>query len=134
MKIFEQIDESRSELSVVPLVNIVFLLLIFFMLVGQIASSDRIEVVPPSSNSGEADNTQPVLLLLASDGQVAVGDTLVPETNLISHLEHRIQENPELSFRIKADAKLDAQYLIEVMEKLRAVGVNDVSLLTELSE
>jgi biopolymer transport protein ExbD len=86
MKIPLPTEETRSELSVVPLVNVVFLLLVFFMLAGQISAPEPLDVEPPRSISDAESVGEPVGLLLTRDGQVALERVIVPAARLTDRI------------------------------------------------
>lgn len=131
MKLTPPPEENRSELSVVPLVNVVFLLLVFFMLVGRLASPEPLDIQPPRSSSGKEDTGQAVKILLTRDGRVAVDRDVIPEPKLESKVAKILEERPTASFQVKADARTDAAWVIRVMERLRDAGVQHLTLLTE---
>jgi len=131
MKIAPPPEGSRSELSVVPLVNVVFLLLVFFMLVGRLSSPEPLDIQPPRSVSGKDDTGQAVRILLTRDGRVAVDRDIVPESALTGQVAKILAERPAASFQVKADGRTDAVWVIRVMERLRAAGVQRLTLLTE---
>jgi biopolymer transport protein ExbD len=131
MKIDPPIEASRSELSVVPLVNVVFLLLVFFMLVGQITSPEPLRVDPPRSESGHEDTGQTVKILVTRDGRIAIDSEVIPALKLDDRVARIIAANPSASFQIKADGSADGVALIRTMERLRASGVKRLTLLTE---
>lgn len=131
MKITLPTEASRSELSVVPLVNVVFLLLVFFMLVGQIVSPEPLAVEPPRSVSGEDDTGQTVKILVTRDGRISLDLEVIPESQLIDRVSRIVAGRPSASFQIKADADADGVDMIRTMEQLRAAGVERLTLLTE---
>lgn len=131
MKITPPTEASRSELSVVPLVNVVFLLLVFFMLVGQVVSPDPVAVDPPRSESGNSDPGQAVRILMARDGRVAVNQDVIAPSRLSDRVARIIAERPTASFQIKADGGADGVAVIRTMELLRDAGVERLTLLTE---
>lgn len=132
MKIAPPPEDNWTELSVVPLVNVVFLLLIFFMLVGQVSSPEPLNVQPPRSSSGaDFDPGQPVRVLLTRDGQIAVARVVVPAAGLTERVADILAEQPAATFQIKADARVDAVQVIRTMESLRDAGVERLTLLTE---
>lgn len=132
MKIAPPTEDNRTELSVVPLVNVVFLLLIFFMLVGQVSSPEPLDVQPPRSSSGsDAEPGQPIRVLLTRDGQIAVERVVVPAGGLTRRVADILAAQPAASFQIKADARVDAVQVIRTMESLRDAGVERLTLLTE---
>ncbi|MDZ7840453.1 MAG: biopolymer transporter ExbD [Gammaproteobacteria bacterium] len=132
MKIPPPTEDNRTELSVVPLVNVVFLLLIFFMLVGQISTPESLDIRPPRSVSGEEGIGGAVKVLLTRDGQIAVDNIVLPESGLVERAAGILAERPAAEFQIKADAQVDAVRMIRAMEGLRAAGVERLTLVTEL--
>jgi len=131
MKIPPPTEGSRTELSVVPLVNVVFLLLIFFMLVGQVSSPEPLDIDPPRSVSGREDSGRAVKVLLTRDGQIAVQSVVLPAAALSERVGGILADQPDAEFQVKADARVEAVRMIEVMESLRAAGVERLTLLTE---
>lgn len=131
MRIKPPTEPHRSELSVVPLVNIVFLLLIFFMLVGQVSSPEPLNVEPPRSASGKEDTGQTVKILLTRDGRIAMDQAVIARSDLDQRVADVLSRRPDASFQIKADARVDAVAMIRTMEQLRDAGVERLSLLTE---
>lgn len=131
MRINPPSEDHRVEVTVVPMVNVVFLLLIFFMLVGRIAPSEELEVSPPLSLSGQMLNGEPVRIIVAKDGQIAIEKDKLEASDLSQVMAEMLQQNPERSFQLKADAGLEANRLIHIMEILRQAGVRELTLLTE---
>lgn len=131
MRIPPPSEESQTELSVVPLVNVVFLLLVFFMLVGQVSSPEPLDVRPPESISGSEDTSEAVEVLLTRDGQIAVENLVVPVSRLSERVADVLVERPGVEFQIKADARVEAIQMIRIMERLRAAGVERLTLQTE---
>ena len=114
------------------MVNVVFLLLIFFMLVGRIAPRDATYVSPPVSTSGETQSGKPTRILIAADGRMVFNEREVDIPVLSSIVAETLRKEPAAGFQLKADAALDADSIIRVMETLRHFGVRELTLLTEL--
>lgn len=131
MKIPLPTEETWTELSVVPLVNVVFLLLIFFMLVGQVSSPEALDVQPPTSTSGTDPADETIKILLTRDGQIAVERVVVPASRVTQRVAAILAERPAAAFQVKADARVEAVTMIRTMERLRAAGVEQLTLLTE---
>jgi biopolymer transport protein ExbD len=122
--------------NLIPLINIVFLLLIFFMLAGAFSSDDIFKVDPPGSASPmEPDNEGP-MILLSRDGRLALDDEPLEAAELKSRLAAWVEgaepigEAPPPRIRIKADQDTSADRLLDLMELLREAGVERVLLLT----
>lgn len=135
MRLRTDSDRGYKEPSVVPLVNIVFLLLIFFMLLGRITSPEVLDIQPPASTSGDQiDSRRDILILVSNDGRLALNDDEMEQDLLLSAVTKLLDEEPATRVRIKADAGLDAVTLIRLMERLKDAGVKRLLLLTERPE
>ena len=115
-----------EEDRILPLINLVFLLLIFFMFVGRLAVADPFRVEPPRSTNTAADNHGPAVLLVAADGRLALdGEPVEPGA-----LAAVVGERRPASIGIKADAAVEAGRVVVVLRTLQAAGVERVRLLT----
>ena len=110
-----------------PLINVVFLLLIFFMLVGAIAVPERLDVLPPSSVSAFRPNEVGMDIVIDQHGDVLLDDEIVAMERLVSTLSG--EEAPD-RIRLKADANLEANGILDVLDILRDAGVAHVQLVT----
>lgn len=116
--------------AVMPLINIVFLLLIFFMIAGKLSSADPFEVSPPSSTSGINEDMGSLTLLIGKNGETALDGIVIPETELPMVLAERLQQTPDALLRIKADGGVPAADVIHIMEIIRDAGAGEINLLT----
>lgn len=127
---------------VLPLINVVFLLLIFFMLAGQLAKRPSVAVETPVSevaNGKEA--REKLLLVLKADGQWFADDQDSPLTddtlaNLIRTLPSVADEKTgamvkDAEVRLLADASITMASLRQRLELLQAMGVEQVRLVTQ---
>jgi biopolymer transport protein ExbD len=121
-----RIDDER----VLPLINVVFLLLIFFMLAGQLATPDPFRVEPPESASERLVDAQELVLLIAADGRIAVDGEEVRLDGLTARAAAAVKQMPGLKVRLRADAASDAAQIVRILEALRAANVETVHLLT----
>jgi len=121
---------SNDDERILPLINVVFLLLIFFMLAGKLAASDPFEVTPPRSDSGGLDETREILVLVGADGRLALNDTPVTDAAFDESLDALLKETKDIRVRLKADGRAEATQVVAVMERLRGAGVDRVILLT----
>ncbi|MDX1653716.1 MAG: biopolymer transporter ExbD [Candidatus Competibacteraceae bacterium] len=120
-----------EEAGIIPLINVVFLLLIFFMIAGQLSSPDALVVDPPSSREAGPARKGPLTLLIDRQGRLALEGSTLEEAQLASALGQRLsEEGAGTTVRIKADARLEAGRLIEVMDRLREAGAEELLLLT----
>lgn len=118
----------------IPLINIVFLLLIFFMLAGSFVRPDPFAVAPPQALSSASAQASQLVVLLAADGRLAIGEQEVDQQELRRLIGEQLSAQPDLQVQLKADSQLAAQLLIEIMDLLRATGVEKIMLLTALED
>ncbi len=118
--------------SVLPLINIVFLLLIFFMVAGQLSAADPFRVDPPRSAAEGAPEGELAEILLSADGRIALDGEPIPREALAARLAAR--PDPEAPVRLKADAGIAAEEAVALMEILREAGVRRLRLVTVAAE
>ncbi len=127
---FPRSEPKRQLLDpILPLINIVFLLLVFVMMMSRVEGMDSYDISPPVSSSEAPAGEREKLLLLTREGIVFLGDKEMDDAALLHYARERKQ--PDEIIKIKADAKVDATRLIALMETLRLGGVENLVLLTE---
>ncbi|MEO0993622.1 MAG: biopolymer transporter ExbD [Pseudomonadota bacterium] len=117
-------DEDR----ILPLINIVFLLLIFFMAVGRLSATDPFRIDPPESQSTGAPATGPLLIAVGAEGQLALNGDVLDEATLLARVASGDGPVPEV--RIKSDGGAEAVRVVALIERLRQTGVETVRLMT----
>ncbi|AFI84141.1 ExbD/TolR family protein [Methylophaga nitratireducenticrescens] len=121
--------------NMIPLINIVFLMLIFFMMAGQLNSSNLIKIQPPTSQQQSVLEEHDAILLISAEGQLAVNDVLIEANKLTEHLKQKISEsNDAQSFTllVKTDATVPVTKLTTLLKQVRAAGILKVSLATQV--
>lgn len=122
-----QRNRSRSDDDrILPLINIVFLLLIFFMVAGHLSATDPFAVTPPHSDTETTPDMDTHLILVDRQGKLALDGLPLTEAALIE----AFGSSPMDTVRIKADGAVDAVTVIALMERLRAAGLAELQLLT----
>ncbi len=116
--------------TILPLINVVFLLLIFIIMTGALTAVDFFNVDPPSSTSVVRGSLDETVILVGGDGRIAIDNEEVDEADLQLSVSDKLAANAGAVFRIKADGRVDAARVVEIMELIEAVGVRHVMLLT----
>jgi biopolymer transport protein ExbD len=109
-------------------VNIVFLLLIFFMVAGRLAADDPFEIAPPRSAAGGAAPEGPPLVLAGADGRLALDGAVMARPALLAAIPERL--GPAGRLRLKVDGRADAAKIVGLVAELKAAGARDIRLLT----
>lgn len=126
---FKRPSGSRDgEPTLIPLINVVFLLLVFFMLAGRLDPGERAALEPPRSDS--AGDARPATLLVVIDrwGQVSLNGEPLDDLSLAARVADAVGDRHRL--QIRADARLKARRLIELLDRLSAAGAEELDLLT----
>ena len=129
----------RGDDYLIPLINVVFLMLIFFMIAGRITAPEPLQVEPPSARHGHAAEPDPVLLLIDAEGRIALEGERVSAEALGERLRTGVgafreagagaapgERTPPVT--VKADARLDMGRLRAVLAQLRASGIERIEL------
>ena len=119
--------------AIMPMINIVFLLLVFFLVAGRLAAGEPFRVSPPLAELGEAPNDNAPLILMGIDKAFALDGTQMPEPQLLRALSTRADGAPAKAVRLKVDAALEAESVARFLETLKETGVEKVRLMTQFS-
>lgn len=111
-----------------PLINVVFLLLIFFMLAGRLAAVDPFRTEPPRSASEGLTQAHETVVHVGADGRLALDGTIMGDEVALRDAVAR--RGMLRTVRLKADGQAPAVRVVAVMELLRDAGVENVDLLT----
>ncbi|WP_243612760.1 ExbD/TolR family protein [Shimia aestuarii] len=110
--------------SIVPMINVVFLLLIFFLMTAQITPPDPFDITPPESTAETPAEGQHILYISA-DGNLVYGD--LKDDDVFAGFA-RLGENEPLL--IRADKAVDASRIASLLPRLAAAGVRNVKLIS----
>lgn len=127
---FARSRRRNDDERILPLINVVFLLLIFFMLAGRFSASDPFEVEPPRSVSQGAATERDILVLVSADGRLALDGEIIEASALGAAVADRLSPDKKMRLWLKADGSAEATRVVEVMELLRAAGAERLRLLT----
>ena len=127
MKIWSP-DTEDEQIDLTPMIDVVFLLIVFFMTVANMITAEKIEIempvaihsVIPEDFGGR--NT----ITVTRDGAIFAGVHPVDLDGLEDVLDTQIRENPELKVYIRADSYTEHQYINDVMKVCAAVGIYNV--------
>jgi biopolymer transport protein ExbD len=136
MQFRRAVRKIDSEERILPLINVVFLLLIFFMLAGRLTDSEPFRVTPPESAEAAppqapAEMPREATLLLAADGRLSLDGVVLQQSALPAAMAGRLAGNSGLAVRLKADGAAEAAEVVAVMEILRDAGIARVQLFTQ---
>ena len=117
-------EQDDADINMTPMLDIVFILLIFFIVSTSFVREAGVDIQRPAAQSGEAQETVAVLVAITQKGEVWVDNRVVDLRMLGATLERLKGEQPALSAVVQADERSTTGLLIKVVDQLRLAGVD----------
>ena len=120
----------RRRISLTPLIDVVFMLLLFFLLASQFDQwrAFTLTASVPSSAGVSDDPARTVLLHVQADGRLALDGTALDPARLVEVLREQRQRDPDLTVVLQADAEVELQALVTAMDGIAAAGIRHTRL------
>lgn len=128
---FKRRRHYHEFLNIAPLVDVVFLLLLFFMLTSHLVQEPAIRVTLPDSKTAEVRNEPIRTVFVTKNGEVFFTDKRVDLKNLGILIQESRMDVEKDFLRIKADRDVNVGLLINVIDEVRLSGVKNFSIVTE---
>lgn len=123
---------TRTYISIAPMVDVVFLLLLFFMLTSHLVQEPAIKIVlPESKTAAPIDNTILTLSVSSSRRSVFVRDREVDIDALSTALKNHIAQHDTSAVRIKTDRQVHVGRLVRVIDQVKLAGIRSFAIVTE---
>ena len=122
-------EDGPVQEPMLPLINIVFLLLIFFMIAGSLQKLGPFEVAPPASHTAEARPEDTIVLWLGKSGEIGINDLKGGLDRLSSMLPVDYIGRP---VEIRADRDTEGAKVVALLKRLQELGVDKVQLMTAI--
>lgn len=126
-------NQASSDTQLIPLINVVFLMLAFFMIAGQIQRSDAVIVETPISASESDRQSSPISISVTINELIYVNGELVQHEELVDRISSMKDETDSTdppSILLRADARLAAVRTRAILGMLRKTGIGEVALAT----
>lgn len=127
---FKSSRERRTHLNITPLVDVLFLLLIFFMLSTTFDRFSGMKLELPESSQSSAPERRDIVVNIDRKGNIFI-DTV--QTN-IGELEEKVREylskNPNIPLVLRADRGIPHGFVVEVMDMAKRAGVRKIAIAT----
>ena len=118
------------EVAVVPMINIVFLLLLYFLIAGHLTMTEGPEVTLPLGGGPSQAEPAATAVMVDESGVFWLGTLEVTQSELRQHLRALARSATTASVLIRADGRAEADALQIVLEACREAGVGEVRLAT----
>ena len=121
----------RHGINLVPLINIVFLLLIFFMLSSTLVTPDTFDIELPESNQGERHESVPIVITISDDGAIAVNNVPILYKDLTEALKLEVNSSSNRKVMIRADASASTADVVSVLRHAKQADIEKIGIATQ---
>ena len=131
---FNRTTRKLRAISMVSLIDIIFTVILFFIVAGHMEKFSVIPVELPKADAGQHLDEGPVVVLLGTLGEVIINDDYYSGEQVETELKRQFAINPDRIITIKADTNMEANKLVDFMEQVRSAGGKNLSLATQSGE
>ena len=123
--------EDEAEINITPMLDVVFIMLIFFIVTTTFVKETGVDISRPSSSQAKQVKKGNILVAIKEDGVIWINKQEVDLRAVRSRVEKMHAENPEASAVIIADRGSRTGDLVEVMDQIKSAGVESISIAAE---
>ncbi|MDE0062108.1 MAG: biopolymer transporter ExbD [Gammaproteobacteria bacterium] len=124
-------SDDESDINLTPMLDVVFIMLIFFIVTATFIKQAGIEVLRPEAATAEQKPTVSVLVAIGENGEIWIDKRRVDPAAVRSHIERLHAENPKGGLVIQADKGARYELLKAVLTAARGAGLSQVAISTE---
>ena len=124
-------EEEESEINLTPMLDVVFIMLIFFIVTASFIKEAGIQVTRPDAFTADKQENAAILVAISPNDEIWIDRREVEPKNLRTHIERLHAENPKGALVIQADEESTNEMLVVVMEAAKQVGVANVAIATD---
>jgi biopolymer transport protein ExbD len=125
-------EEEDPEVNVTPMLDVVFIMLIFFIVTASFVKEAGIDVNRPDAATAVRKERGNILVAITENGQIWINKRQVDPRAVRANIERMHAENPQGSVVIQADENSKNGLLVQVMDAARLAGVFEVSIAAEM--
>jgi biopolymer transport protein ExbD len=120
-----------TELNMAPLIDMVFILLIFFLVTTSFVREAGVEIVRPQAQSASIKEKTNMIIGVAANGVIYIEGKTVDVRSVRARMERFVAEIPLGSVVVVADQQSETGIVVQIMDACRLAGVRDISLAAE---
>lgn len=124
-------QEDEAEINITPMLDVVFIMLIFFIVTTSFVKETGVDISRPSSSQADKVKKGNILVAIKEDGQIWINKQEVDISAVRSRVEKMHAENPEANAVIIADRGSRTGDLVQVMDQIKSAGVPGISVAAQ---
>lgn len=129
---YREREDTEQEINMSPLIDMVFILLIFFMVSATFIKDMDLEIQRPKASSSTPSSTKAIRVFIDNSGQTYLDEQPVRTWVIQSRLRDLLRQTTNASVLVVTDEHVPASKLIEVVDQCRLAGASDVGVVTEM--
>ena len=126
----QQVEED-DEINMTPMLDIVFIMLIFFIVTSSFIRETGIDPIRPDADTAVEQARGNILIGISPTGEIWMNQENIELGQVRPMVEDMLSQNPESSVVVVSDETARTGRVIEVMDEVRRAGVSDISIATE---
>jgi biopolymer transport protein ExbD len=134
MRIRGRRKKEENEINLTPMLDVVFIMLIFFIVTASFVKEAGIDVNRPGAATAERKERGNILVAISDSGQIWINRRQVDVRAVRANIERMHAENPQGTVIIQADENSKNGLVVKVMDAARQAGVTEVSLAATIEE
>jgi biopolymer transport protein ExbD len=123
---------DEAEVDLTPMLDVVFIMLIFFIVTASFVKEAGIDVTRPDAATAERKERGNILVAISATGEIWIDRRRVDPRAVRANIERLHAENPQGAVVIQADVDSTNGMLVQVMDAARLAGVESVSIAAEI--
>ena len=124
-------EEEENEINLTPMLDVVFIMLIFFIVTATFIKEAGIQVERPDTTTADSQDDAAILIAISPGDEIWIDRKERDPRSVRSIIERLHAENPKGSIVIQADEGSTHEMLVVVMEAAKAAGVTNVAIATD---
>ncbi len=122
------IDDDSSDLELTPMIDVVFILLIFFIVTTSFVRETGIEINRPSATTAQTKAKANILIAIKPDGDIWIDKHQVDIRAVRATVQRLAAKSPQSSVVILSDSEAKTGILVRVMDQIRMAGIQNISI------
>mgnify|MGYP000420076231 FL=1 len=124
-------EAEEGEIDITPMLDVVFIMLIFFIVTASFVKESGIEINRPDAATSVAKPKAGILIAINENGEIWINKRMVEVGQVRANIERLHAENPQGTVVVQADEEAKTKSLVAVMDAARQAGIYDISLATQ---
>lgn len=125
--------EEENEINMTPMLDVVFIMLIFFIVTTSFVKESGVSVNRPTAASAKVVQKGNIIVAIKPDGEIWIDKRPIDLRAVKANIQRLFAQNPQSSVVIVSDKEAKTGILVKVMDRIRQAGVRNVSIAAEVN-